>query len=215
LPRHATWFGVRAIARTLARLTRTRLTVVGAPPRDQVCVHVANQQIYIDGPLMISSCARPVGIVVKGEIERHWYLRVPLRHLGVRFVDRFDHAQGLAQMRDAAAALTVPLMVFPEGTFKRMPGLLPFHLGAFSNAVAARAAIVPVAIHGTRSILRAGSWFPRRGAVTVTFGEPQAPDAALPPWSAALALRDAARRQILAACGEPDLAHESNVLDEI
>jgi hypothetical protein len=32
-------------------------------------------------------------------------------------------------------------------------------------------------------------------------------------WSAALALRDAARRHIIAHAGEPDLAHESNVVE--
>ena len=45
---------------------------------------------------------------------------------------------------------------FPEGTFTRMPGLLAFHLGAFEVACQAGVPIVPVAIRGTRSILRVG-----------------------------------------------------------
>jgi 1-acyl-sn-glycerol-3-phosphate acyltransferase len=95
------------------------------------------------------------------------------------------------------------LIFFPEGTFDRMPGLLPFHLGAFSAATAAGVPILPVAIRGTRSVLRSGQWFPRRGAIRVTIGEPllaQGSD-----WSATIQLRDAARAEILKACGEPDL----------
>jgi hypothetical protein len=51
--------------------------------------------------------------------------------------------------------------------------------------------------------MRAGSWFPRRGAVRVIVGEPlQAPGT---DWEAAVRLRGAARAEILRHCGEPDL----------
>ena len=116
-------------------------------------------------------------------------------------------------MHAQADATGRPLLVFPEGTFKRMPGLLPFHMGAFTSAVATGAVVVPVAIHGTRSMLRAGSWFIRRGQVSVTAGSPLRVDATLAPWPAAVALRDAARAQLLAGAGEPDLAYESNAVD--
>lgn len=55
-----------------------------------------------------------------------------------------------------------------------------------------------------RDLLRDGSWWPRRHPLAVRI------DASLRPqgsgWSDALALRDAARRRIAAACAEPDLA---------
>jgi len=216
LPRRTIWAGIRAVTRTLAFLTRTRVDVVGEPPAcGSACIFVANHQSYLDGPLLIAVLDRPVQFVVKRELERSWYLRLPLAHLGVRFVDRFDHVSGIAQMHEAGLDLngSEPLLVFPEGTFKRMPGLLPFHMGAFATAVSTGAAVVPIAIHGTRSILRAGSWMPRRGAIRVVFGEPIAPATQSAPWPASIALRDAARRQILEHCGEPDLARESNALD--
>lgn len=34
-----------------------------------------------------------------------------------------------------ASAPGTPLAMFPEGTFRRSPGLLAFHLGAFAAAV--------------------------------------------------------------------------------
>lgn len=215
LPRNVLWSGLRAIARGLRLLTATPVTVTGrVPASGHRCVIVANHQSYLDGLLLVSLLPRPVDFLVKAELERSRLLRRPLTRIGVRFVERFDGARGVAEMRAAADGVqSHPLMVFPEGTFKRMPGVLPFHMGAFTTAVAAGVDVIPIAIHGTRSMLRANSWYPRRGMVTVTIGGPLAPDRKLAAWPAALRLRDHARAHILAHCGEPDLAHESNVVD--
>lgn len=77
-------------------------------------------------------------------------------------------------------------------------------MGAFVIAAQTGAPVVPVAFHGTRSVLRADSWTVRRRPVGAAFGAPLAPDGA--DWAAALRLRDAARAAILRHCGEPDLA---------
>jgi hypothetical protein len=62
-----------------------------------------------------------------------------------------------------------------------------------------------VAIRGTRAVLRADRWLPRRGPIEVTIGTPVSPPAASPDaFAAAVALRDAARAHILAYCGEQD-----------
>ena len=103
-------------------------------------------------------------------------------------------------------------MYFPEGTLMRAPGLLPFRLGAFDAAAAAQVPVVPVAIRGTRSILRDQSWFPRRGAIAVTVAPAIDPavisaEAGGDAWKAALKLRDLARERILRHCGEPDAQH--------
>ena len=216
LPRARLWSSLGTLMRCLAWATGCPVHVEGQPPKlGQRCVIVANHQSYLDGPLLLSILPHPVEFLVKGELEGSWLLRRPLSRLGVRFIERFDGAEGVAQMREAAAAVSAahPLLIFPEGTFKRMPGLLPFHMGAFTTAVAADASVVPIAIHGTRSILRAHSWYPRQGKITVAIGEPMQPDQHASPWSAALALRDHARRHILEHCREPDLAHESNVVE--
>lgn len=216
LPRSSLWSSLKVITRGLSRLTACPVVVEGHLPKaGDPYVIVANHQSYLDGPLLLSILPNPVEFLVKGELEKSWVLRRPLTRLGVRFVERFDDAQGVAQMRDAAAAVSAsyPLMIFPEGTFKRMPGVLPFHMGAFTTAAAAHASVVPIAIHGTRSILRAHSWYPRRGKITVTIGSPILITQNSNQWSAALDLRNHARQHILAHCSEPDLAHESNVVD--
>ncbi len=109
------------------------------------------------------------------------------------------------------------LAFFPEGTFTRAPGLLPFHMGAFVAAAEAGVPVVPITLRGTRSILRSGSWFPRRGVIAVTIGRPLEPALLrvkpMDTWSLALQLRDAARREILKTSHEPDIALRRRPLD--
>ena len=215
LPRRVLWSSLRVITGGLRWLTATPVALSGQlPGSNHRYIIVANHQSYLDGPLMLSILPRPVTFLVKAELKSSWLLRRPLTRIGVRFVERFG-GEGIGEMDDAAAVTTShPLMVFAEGTFKRMPGVLPFHMGAFVSAVSAGVDIVPIAIHGSRSILRGNSWYPRRGKITVTIGKPLSPDRNLATWPAALKLREQTRRQILAHCGEPDLAHESNIVDD-
>jgi len=93
-------------------------------------------------------------------------------------------------------------VIFPEGTFRRAPGLLPFKLGAFVVAAHTGAPIIPVTLAGTRSLLRDGEWLPRRCEIVITVGAPIV--STEHDWDAALALRAAARSAILASVAEPD-----------
>ena len=95
-------------------------------------------------------------------------------------------------------------MFFAEGTLTRVPGLMPFKLGAFAAAAKTGRPVIPVALRGTRSILRGDQWFPRPGRVTVAVGDALTPEG--PTLADAARLRDAARAVVLQLCGEPDLA---------
>jgi len=102
-------------------------------------------------------------------------------------------------------------MFFAEGTFTRTPGLMPFHLGAFKVAAQAGVPVIPVAIRGARSILRAGSWFPRHGSIQIVIGEAIHPhdieqETGKDEWKTLITLRDRCRAFILRHIGEPDLS---------
>jgi 1-acyl-sn-glycerol-3-phosphate acyltransferase len=217
LPRGWVWRGARGLARLLAMLTATPLRDTAwheLPAAGQAAVLVVNHQSYLDGMLMLAVLPRPPRFLIKAELRDSVALGRPLARLGALFVDRFDAAGGIASMRVAAAALADGelLVIFPEGTFKRMPGVLPFHMGAFTIAAQAQVPLLPVAVRGTRAILRSGSWFIRHGRIELSAGRALMPGREGEVWQQALALRDAARAHILAHCGEPDLAHESNAV---
>jgi 1-acyl-sn-glycerol-3-phosphate acyltransferase len=201
---------VRLWARVVLALTGIRIDVRGtdALGADRPCVVVANHASYLDAVVLSAVLPPRFAFVAKREFAGNVFTRFFMGRLGTLFVDRFDPEKGVEDAGAAAEAVRggASLAVFPEGTFGRAPGLRPFRMGAFMVAAQTSAAVLPVALRGTRSILRESQWLPRRGAVSVTLGEPIAPGGG--GWSAALALRDEARRAILRSCGEPDLVGE-------
>jgi 1-acyl-sn-glycerol-3-phosphate acyltransferase len=63
--------------------------------------------------------------------------------------------------------------------------------------------LVPIAIRGTRSMLRSDVWFPRAGSIAVVIGAPLQATGEGDDWAEATALRDAARSFIARESGEP------------
>jgi 1-acyl-sn-glycerol-3-phosphate acyltransferase len=197
---------IRRAARLFLGLAGTPLRVQGLENLpDGPCIVVANHASYIDGIVLSALLVREYSYVAKGEFERQFFAGRFLAHIGTVFVERFERERGIADARrlTAAARAGRTLVYFPEGTFQRTPGLLPFRLGAFNAAVEAQLPVVPIALRGTRSVLRANQWFPRRGIVLVSVEPPLQPDGR--DWPAVLRLRDAARVAILRHCDEPDL----------
>jgi 1-acyl-sn-glycerol-3-phosphate acyltransferase len=208
----ASWRISRAGAHALLKLTGTPLMVQGLenlPPPGTPYVLVANHASYLDGIVLVAALPEPLHFVAKRELESHFVSRTYLRNIGTQFVERFDLQQGLADTERLLAVIRNgrPLGFFPEGTFRRMPGLLPFRMGAFVVAAQAHVPVIPVVLRGTRSILREGHWLPRRGTVQAIVGKPIAPLG--DDWNAAILLRDATRREMLMHLREPDLSLET------
>jgi 1-acyl-sn-glycerol-3-phosphate acyltransferase len=92
-------------------------------------------------------------------------------------VGRADLSRSVADAERVTAALRGGMspVVFPEGTFVRRPGLLPFRLGAFKAAVEAQCPVIPIAVSGTREILPADTWLLRPGRICVTALPPARP----------------------------------------
>ena len=201
----------RATVRLLLRLSGMPLVVQGLEhlPRHEPYVVAVNHASYLDGPIVLAALPVEVHYVVKRELEAQYFTRVLLRRIGAEFVERFEAQQGIQDTERLQQAVQQghSLVFFPEGTFLRVPGLQAFHMGAFVVAARAGVPVVPVSVQGTRAILRAEQWFPRRGMVRVTVGAPMRPQGS--DWGAAVALRDAVRTQIARYCGEPDAVHQS------
>lgn len=201
------WAVMRICAKLLFYLCRIPIKVEGINnlPSDQTCVFVANHASYLDGAVLLAALPIKLTFITKIELEQRFFPRVFLRRIGAEFVERFDQEQGVAGAQRAVQSILSgqSLFFFPEGTFTRSPGLLPFRMGAFTTAATTNVPVVPISIHGTRSILRSGSSFPRRGIVSVIVIKPIMPQGSQ--WSAAVELRDISRAMILRYSGEPDL----------
>jgi 1-acyl-sn-glycerol-3-phosphate acyltransferase len=200
----------RWAARLAAFLCGVRLTVQGLEHLEGVGprVFASNHASYLDAFVLVAALPGSCTFTVKRELASNPWLSWHLRLLGHVFVERIDTRKRLSdveQLVSLAAEGRSPL-IFPEGTFVRAPGLRPFHMGAFVVSTRTGAPVIPVAIRGSRSLLRGGQWFPRRGDLTVTLSAPLCPEGE--EWDEALRLRDRVRAQILRDCGEPDLASE-------
>jgi 1-acyl-sn-glycerol-3-phosphate acyltransferase len=212
------WAAMRGGIRILAGLSNTKITLHGLanlPDAATPCIFAANHTSYLDSYVISAVLKRPFSFVAKAELKGKTVLRILLKRIGTLFVERIDQQKGVADARRLTAEGWAgrSLFFFPEGTFMRMPGLLPFKMGAFETAARVGLPLVPMVIRGSRSILRPGSWFPRHGSISVTIGTPIYPEKSpagheQDTWAAALHLRDKTRQWILTSCGEPDLGHE-------
>jgi fatty-acyl-CoA synthase len=197
--------------RVVRRWCRAVLVVVGCPvrldgveqlPAAGAVVLAANHSSYLDSVALFATLPCDFRFVGKRELSGWPLVGTVVRRVGHLTVERADPSRSVADAERVSAALKAgtSLVFFPEGTFVAGPRLLPFRLGAFKAAVEAGCPIVPVTIRGTREILPAEAWLPRRGPITVTVGAPIAPRQR--DWREMLRLRDATRAEIRRGVGE-------------
>lgn len=197
---------IRTIARAALAAVGVTVTANGIDriPRHNAML-VFNHSSYMDALILSAVLPGQPAFVAKKELAGQLFVGPFLRRLGTLFVERHDVAGSLS---DTEALITAArqgriLVFFPEGTFTRRPGLSAFYLGAFKVAADANLPVLPGTIRGTRSMLRGDQWFPRWTAVTVDIGAPIM--ASGTDFASVLLLRDTARQEMLAGCGEPDL----------
>lgn len=160
---------------------------------------VANHASYLDAFALIAALPGTFRFVAKKEFESNRILSPFFRRLGCIFIERAAPQATIEGSRSLEEAVNAgnTLMIFPEGTFTRESELRPFHLGAFFTAASTGVPIVPIAIHGTRSVLNADRRMPRRHAIRVTVFSPVCPEGT--GWKESLRLKNAAHRAILSS----------------
>ena len=196
-----------AALRTFLALAGWRVRVEGRDhirenvPRMFVCNHTS----YADIVVLMAALGTDYHFVAKAEVRSMPVFRTFLRKLGHFSFKREDPRARMHQAEEIEQALRrgESVFVFPEGTFTAQPGVRPFHLGAFKAAIAAQRQVVPVALNGTRRLLRDGTWLPRRSGVTITICPPIFPQSDASDWHEIVRVRDAARETIAHFAGEP------------
>ena len=165
-----------------------------APGRSYV--FVSNHQSIYDFPVLITSIPFQLRILAKASLGAFPVLGWHLRYTGHLLVDRTR--AGRATLNQVAAMIRRghSLIVFPEGTRSRDGRVGAFKRGLFLLAIDAGIPVVPVALTGTRHVMRKGMLTTRPGDVGIALHAPLS--------TAGLARGDAARlaeraRDIIAA----------------
>jgi 1-acyl-sn-glycerol-3-phosphate acyltransferase len=168
-------------------------------------IFVGNHTSLLDPPLLISTLPCHPVFVAKRELAYVPFLGWVIWLAGFIFVDRGRGRAARASLSRAAQRIRggQGVVVFPEGTRSRDGALLPFKKGSFVLALEARVSVVPVAIHGGRAILPAGSWRTAGGPYTLSLGAPLEPA----DFDSAEALRAATEARVRGMlCEVPDRA---------
>lgn len=168
-------------------------------------IFAANHASYVDSILLISFLPYQVRFVGKKELFSLPILKTVFRKLDYLPIDRFDLNKGLEDTRHMKQALQEghPLLIYPEGTFGYASGLRPFRLGAFKLATETKTPICPVALQGTRVLLRDEERLLRPGKVYITICTPLYATGS--EWQNVIELKNKVRVEIAKYCGESTL----------
>jgi len=168
-------------------------------------VAVANHASFVDGILLNGYLPHRFSFVIKGEMRNIPVAHFLLRRAGAKFVERHEPGGSRRDARSIVKAAVggESLGFFPEGTFRREPGVGRFRPGAFVAAVRGAMPVVPIAISGTREMMPEGRLWPWPVRPRIEILPPIMPDD--PAFADHRILAETARQQILAVLGEPDL----------
>jgi 1-acyl-sn-glycerol-3-phosphate acyltransferase len=132
----------------------------------------ANHQSIYDIPILFSTLPLQVRILAKASLGRFPFLGWHLARTGHVLVDRSNPGPQIFRRVRALMQAGVSLMVFPEGTRSVDGRLARFKGGIFLMAIEAGLPIVPVAIDGSRFVMRKGRLMTCPGRVTLKVLDP-------------------------------------------
>lgn len=192
-------------ARIALRLLTPHATVRPSSPRfepGKAALLVCNHASYLDVIALRALLNEDFIFVAKREVRRYPFVGRFVDRCGHISVERKDSQRSAIDASQVTEALNrgERVLVFPEGTFTHADGVRPFRLGAFRAAADAGCAVIPLALKGTRRMLRDGQIIPRRGGVSLWVGGPLIPTG--DSFRDLVALRDKAREVIGAESGE-------------
>lgn len=152
-------------------------------------VFVSNHQSIYDIPVLFASLPYQLRIIAKKSLARFPVLGWHLRRGGHLFVDRRnpDPSYILTRWRSLVKD-GLSLIIFAEGTRSADGTVARFKAGSFLLALQAGLPIVPVAVVGTRHVMRKGRLRTEPGSVELIVHDP-----IYPPAISAPTVRDAKR----------------------
>jgi 1-acyl-sn-glycerol-3-phosphate acyltransferase len=153
-----------------------RVRALGLENVDTSRSHVfcSNHLSLMDSPVLLVHVPVPFRIMAKKGLFNLPFLGWWLRRSGHMPVDRTSPKAAMHSLQVAAARVRegASVVFFPEGTRSRTGVTAEFKRGAALLAIQAGVPLLPVAIQGTREVLKPDELHVRPGRVTVSFGKP-------------------------------------------
>jgi 1-acyl-sn-glycerol-3-phosphate acyltransferase len=167
----------RVWSRMLLKVSGVRMEIEGLEKIDLqgAYVFVANHRSLMDTPVVLAHIPLQFRFLAKRGLFMIPILGTHLRRAGHLPVVKGDPRASLRSMSDAARIIRergVSVLLFPEGGRSQDDTLLEFREGAAYIAIKAGVPVVPVALIGTRNVLKMGSMQIMSGVVKLRIGEP-------------------------------------------
>lgn len=164
----------RAWARLILATTGVRTSARGVERVDRGVsyVFVSNHQSIYDVPVLFAALPLQLRIIAKASLGRFPVLGWHLRWTGHLLVDRARAGAGALKQVARMMRRGHSLIVFPEGTRSADGRVGRFRRGLFLLAIDAGLPVVPVAVAGTRRVMRKGRLTTRPGDVTLVVHPP-------------------------------------------
>ncbi len=202
-PRKTANILIKAWSRLFFILIFSPLHVKGKiDPSQQPCIYAANHASYADTLVLLAILPINTVFIGKKELLKTPIIASLMRKLQFLTVDRWNFTQNIDDFNTIRQAIEIKqsIAIFPEGTFTYATGLRPFKSGAFQLAAKTQVPVCPVAIKGTRTLLRGNTWLLSPSKITITLGKPLS--ITDEDWSSVSQLRTEVRHIIAAHCGE-------------
>lgn len=136
-------------------------------------IFVANHGSFLDIPVCVMSIPLNMNFIAKQELKHvpvvGWYISATNQI----FVDRKNKSRAMKSMQEAARRINngKNVLSYAEGSRSKDGKIHLFRRGAFIIAKEGNVRITPVAVHGAYECLPPGSFFVKRGTITLVIGE--------------------------------------------
>jgi len=158
------------------RTTGTKVSIQGLENIDprRSYILVSNHQSFFDIFSLLGYLPLQFRWIAKAELFRIPILGWSMTRIGYIPIERGSPKKAYRSMLQAAEKVRsgTSVLIFPEGTRSPDGTLQPFKKGVFIIALKSQAPILPVAIRGTRGIMRKGDWRTYPGHVEIIISPP-------------------------------------------
>jgi 1-acyl-sn-glycerol-3-phosphate acyltransferase len=165
----------RAWSWLILATTGVRVRVLGLErvPAGGPYLFVSNHQSIYDIPVIFASMPFQLRIIAKESLGRFPFLGWHLRRAGHLLVDRrHPDRNGILTGWRGLVSNALSLIVFPEGTRSVDGRIGPFRAGSFLMALEVGLPIVPLAVVGSRHVMKKGRLMTCPGDVTLVVHDP-------------------------------------------
>jgi len=163
-------------AKSILFVSRIDVTVNGLSNLDssQSFIYMSNHQSNFDIPVLLACLPAQFRWLAKAELFRIPIFGSGMRAAGYISIDRFNRQSAFESISVAAKKIKegASVMIFPEGTRSIDGNIRPFKKGGFVLAVDSGVPIIPIILHGTRSIMPKGRMRIRTGHVYMDIQPP-------------------------------------------